>query len=211
LRRFGREFKIRRTGLRSFDYEGVHRRIADIVLSMPGAHQFKNAALAVATIESLGEKGFAVSDEEIRRAVHATRFPGRFETLAENPTVIIDGAHTPEGMRMLRSTFRSMYPGESPLFLLGVLQDKRYEEMIRIAASFARRMICAPPQGYRALDPEHAASLARSHGIPATAAVSIEDGFRILRSEAGETDRIIAAGSLYMIGPVRSACGVGDE
>ena len=71
--------------------------------------------------------------------------------------------------------------------------------------------MCVPPQGDRALQPEELASYVSGLGVPASASESITDGFQILLQKADRHDLILAAGSLYMIGPVRRACGLSDS
>jgi dihydrofolate synthase/folylpolyglutamate synthase len=83
--------------------------------------------------------------------------------------------------------------------------------LVDIIAPVAREVVCVPPQGARALDPEKLALLVRKKGIPANSISDIAKGFEMLAKKAEEHDVILAAGSLYMIGPVRRACGIGDE
>jgi dihydrofolate synthase/folylpolyglutamate synthase len=178
---------------------------------MPGSHQIKNAALAVAVVEELRTQGYRISDNAVRDGLRKTRFPGRFEVLRREPDVIIDGAHTPEGMRLLKSTLRQIYPGIKPYMLLGMLRDKNYEALIKIIAPIAREVVCVPPQGNRVLNPEELAEQVRACGVPAAASEDITKGFQLLLEKASKKDVIVAAGSLYMIGPVRRACGIGDD
>jgi folylpolyglutamate synthase/dihydropteroate synthase len=53
--------------------------------------------------------------------------------------------------------------------------------------------------------------MVRDMGVNAMAMDSIEEGFAALMEQAGKDDTVVAAGSLYMIGPVRRACGKSDE
>jgi dihydrofolate synthase / folylpolyglutamate synthase len=209
-REFGRDFTGRRSGSIGFTYQSRNMLLEDLIPAMPGSHQIKNASLAIAVVEELIAQGHKISEKAIRAGIGNTRFPGRFEILAREPDVIIDGAHTAEGMRLLKSTFRSLYPGVRPLMLLGMLRDKNYAALVKIIASIASDVICVSPQGDRALDPEELVVLVRTLGIPATTAVTIQEGFDLLQSKASKKDVILAAGSLYMIGPVRQACGIAD-
>lgn len=211
VKEFGRDFKGFRVDPRAFTYQSPQLTLDRLTLSMPGSHQIKNASLAVAVIETLKASGRSIPAEAIRTGIAKTSFPGRFELVARNPDVVIDGAHTPEGMRLLKSTLRQVYPGVRPYILLGMLGDKNYEQLVRIIAPVAREVVCVAPQGGRALDPEELAALVRSLGVPASAAPSISEGVSMLKSKAAANDLILAAGSLYMIGPVRQACGVEDR
>jgi dihydrofolate synthase / folylpolyglutamate synthase len=210
VKEFGRHFVGRRTGLGRFTYRSGSLALESLSLSMPGSHQVKNAAIAVAVVEELRTRGYRISDNAVRNGIEKTRFPGRFEILLRDPDVIIDGAHTPEGMRLLKSTLRQIYPGVKPYMLLGMLKDKNYKALIKIISPIAREVVCVPPQGDRALDPDELAEQVRACGVPTTASRDITEGFQLLLKKASKKDVIVAAGSLYMIGPVRRACGIGD-
>lgn len=211
VKKFGRDFVGVRTSMNTFTYKSSGLVLEDLAMAMPGSHQIKNAALAIAVLEELRALGYKVPDEAIRNGVSKTKFPGRFEILRREPDVVIDGAHTPEGMRLLKSTFRQVYPGIKPLLLLGMLRDKNFKALIDVIVPIAREVVCVAPQGNRALDPEELAAMVREHGIPATVAPDITEGFQRLLEKASPDDVVLAAGSLYMIGPVRRACGIQDD
>ena len=208
---YGRDFVGIRTGLDRFTYTSDGMTLDDVALSMPGAYQVKNASLACAVIEELECRGYEIPEESIRQGLRKTRFPGRFEIIKREPTVIIDGAHTPESMRLLKSSFRRHYPSVQPFILLGMLKEKNYAEMIRVIAPLAKEVVCVRPQGDRALDPEKLAREVKKNGVDAVSSDSIEAGLDILLKKASKKDTILAVGSLYMIGPVRKACGLEDE
>src|SRR4051794_32255144 len=73
---------------------GVH-------LGILGEHQVTNAVLAVAATDALGSKGLPIADEMIARTLPAVRIPGRLEVVAEQPTIVLDGAHNPDKMDAL--------------------------------------------------------------------------------------------------------------
>ncbi len=211
VREFGKDFRGVRIGDNTFSYQSKGMKLENLNLGMLGSFQVKNASLAVAVVEELVSQGYRVSEHAIRAGVRSTRFPGRFELLRREPDVVIDGAHTPEGMKLLKSTLKRVFPGVRPLMLLGMLRDKNYETLVNIIAPLAKEVICVPPQGDRALDPEELAALVRRLGIPAGVSSSITEGFARLLEKASNKDLILAAGSLYMIGPVRQACGMRDD
>lgn len=211
VRLFGRDFIGKRTGLNRFTYVSERRTLDNLSFAMPGGHQVKNCSLASAVVEELERQGFTIPEAAYRDGIAGAVMAGRFETVRESPRVIIDGAHTPESMRLLGSSFRQVFPGVRPLILMGMLKEKNYRVMARILASMGREAVCVPPMGDRALPAEDLAAAAAQCGIPVGIADSIEDGLRTLLEKARPDDVILAAGSLYMIGPVRRACGRDDE
>lgn len=211
VRLFGRDFRGKRVTASSFDYSSESLLIKNIDLGMRGAHQIKNASVAIAVIEELVKKGFSVGESHIRAALGKTRFPGRLELLREKPAVIIDGAHTPEGMRLLKSSIQRMYPDKKPLLLFGALKDKNYRKLAGIVAPMAKAVMCVPPQSDRSLDSVELSEIFTSLGVKAFSAETVDNGFLRLMEMASEDDLILAAGSLYMIGSVRKLCGLKDE
>jgi dihydrofolate synthase/folylpolyglutamate synthase len=210
IQRFGLDFAGVRSSGERFTYRSRTMVIEDLTLSLAGGHQTKNAALACAVVEALTTRGFNATEKAFREGVKRTRFPGRFELVGRSPDVVIDGAHTPESMRLLKNAVRNRYPGVRPLLLTGMLREKHWREMARILAPMAGEVICVPPQGDRSLPPDELAVCFQEFGVPTNACPSIEDGFQILLRKADKHDLILAAGSLYMIGPVRRACGLPD-
>jgi len=211
VREFGRDFVGVRTGLDRFTFRSGDLVVEDLTISIAGGHQIKNAAIACEAVRELHKQGYLVPEKALREGLRRSRFPGRFEIVKESPDVIIDGAHTPESMRLLKSTFRQRYPGIRPYLMTGMLREKNWKLMAEIIAPIAQEVVCVAPQGDRALDAEELAGYIRRHGIRATASSSIADGFRLLLQKTSRRDVILVAGSLYMIGPVRRACGLPEE
>ncbi len=206
IRLYGKDFRGVRTALNRFTFSSRDMVLEDIELGMAGSHQTKNATLACAAIQELRDAGFVIPDSAIREGLSRTIFPGRFEVLRRKPDVVIDGAHTPEAMRLLKSTFRQHYPGIRPYLMLGALKEKNYPLMLQTIAPIAKEVVCVTPQGDRALPAEDLAAEVRALGLDVTAVDGITEGFRVLLDKAAPEDVILATGSLYMIGPVRTAC-----
>ena len=211
VKEFGKHFATRKTAIGIFHYQSDGLALKNVSYSMAGSHQMKNAALAIAASEALRDQGYNISEAAIRDGIKRTVFPGRFEILGKKPVTIIDGAHTPEGMRLLKSTFRRHYPGTKPLLLLGILQDKDRKTLLDIIVPLAGHVVCVPPESERAIDPEELAAMVRRRGVSANWASDITEGFEMLKRKAREEDVILVTGSLYVIGPIRKACGLADE
>ena len=206
IRLYGKDFRGVHTALKRFTYSSESMVLEEIALGMAGSHQTKNASLACAAIDELRKAGHHIPDSAIRDGLRKTIFPGRFEVLRQSPDVVIDGAHTPEAMRLLKSTFRQHYPAIRPLLMLGALKEKNYRLMLETIAPIAKEVVCVTPQGDRALPAEDLATAVRALGLNAAAVDGITEGFRLLLGKAAPEDVILATGSLYMIGPVRAAC-----
>jgi len=85
------------------DASGLADNYKDYELAMTGAHQIRNAAAAV---EAIKAAGIEVSEEAIECGLAAAHLPGRIEILGDNPYWIIDGAHNPDAIEALISTYK---------------------------------------------------------------------------------------------------------
>lgn len=208
---FGLDFTATEASDASFDYQSARVTMKELDYSLAGVHQIRNAALAIAAVEEIRRHNFFVPETAIRKGLGNTAFPGRFELVSTQPDIIIDAAHTVESIQSLRNTMENKYPQKEPLLLVGMLQEKNYKEMLRILASMSSRAVCVTPQLGRALDANELARAARETGLDAIAETTIERGLQTVKGMAQPDDVILATGSLYMIGPVRRACGLADE
>jgi dihydrofolate synthase/folylpolyglutamate synthase len=60
----------------------------------------------------------------VQEAIDALRLPARFEQVASEPAVIVDGSHNPQAAHTLATAIGATFGGEKPLLLLGMLDDK---------------------------------------------------------------------------------------
>ena len=137
-------------GATTLDVHGVHAEYPALVCRAP-AYQAANVATAVAAAEAL--LGRALDPGLTRDAVAATRFPGRFEVVARDPWVVVDGAHNPEAAAVLADAIRDAWPDPAarPVIVLGVLADKDAAGIVAALAPVASGFVCVAPDSPRAL------------------------------------------------------------
>lgn len=184
---------------------GVH--YAGIELSMAGEHQVKNAVTALCALGILRERKLIRGDgEALRRGMKAASLEARFHIVSENPLVIFDGAHNPDGARALTRTLRELLPGKRILFVCSILRDKAAREMIEEFAGVADAFIATASGNERSLGAEGIAALIRDSGGEVIAEASgPEEAYNMAISSMGyegRYDAVVFAGSLYMIGDI---------
>lgn len=108
-------------------YENFSYMDMKLTSGLGGYNQIENACLAAETALRMGISP-AFIQKGIKNAVHK----GRFETVTENPLTIFDGAHNNNGMSALVSSLKRYFPNENPTFVMGVMADKSYGEMLDI-------------------------------------------------------------------------------
>ncbi len=193
-------------------------------LRMLGEYQYENAAIArqaahcyFSYIDKNKQDRHSIQDTIDRQVVHSGRqtveqiirtglsratWPGRMQILSEDPFLLVDGAHNPDGTAALRQSLMTLYPGERFHFLMGVMADKDYMGMITDLLPLAIDFHTVTVQSDRALAAEQLAAQIASYGVPATASPDLSTALHDTLSHKGRT---VAFGSLYFVGEVMSA------
>lgn len=173
----------------------------DLELSLPGAHQTANALTALCVVNRLRGAGIAVPDSAVRYGMKKAEWPGRLEWRGG---LLMDGAHNEQGMRALKQ-YTDMWHGKGRKVLLtGVMADKLTEPMLGVMASLADEAVTVRPKNPRSMSAEELRDRLTARGVRTCAAASAADGLRLAESAAGADGLVIAAGSLYFIGELRS-------
>jgi dihydrofolate synthase/folylpolyglutamate synthase len=107
-------------------------------INLIGTHQRLNAACALVAIRLAGIK---VGRKAIARGLKKVVWPARFQIVTRKPLTIVDGAHNPAGIMVLKATLRRKFPGKKFVFLLGVQQDKDVAEMVKLLSPLLAKLI----------------------------------------------------------------------
>ncbi len=174
-------------------------------MTLLGGHQRFNAATALTAIEKLSERGFSVSEENIRKGVLNAVWQGRFEVLRHNPLFIVDGGHNPQCMEALADNIRSYFPDTALTVLTGVLGDKDYTAMYDLIAPYVKEFYLVTPPSPRALSASVLAQKLSVYGKPATVCNTVYEGVIKAVGAAGVDGVVLAFGSLYMVGDIKNA------
>ena len=184
----------------SFEYKGLK-------VPLMGRHQQQNAALAVASLElarpCTRTKGIYLDRAAVARGIAATVWPGRLEVLWRNPMVILDGAHNPDGARVLAEAMRHV-PRRHLICVLGILGDKAYKEATSIIAPMCDQVIVTRPDTPRALDLGALADEVGRYVPKVVVEPDIGKALDAALAKASPQDAVLCCGSLYLVGPART-------
>ena len=169
---------------------------------LPGAHQAANASMAVRAAELLAAD-FGMDAAAITRGVASVRWPGRLERfLVRGRTVLLDGCHNPDGAAAL-----GLFLAETGLdadLIFGAMSDKDVEGMAGVLAPMVRRIRLVPADGTdRAASAEELRRRFAPWRDDAEASESLAAALEDLLSDE-DSETIIVAGSLYLVGEARS-------
>jgi dihydrofolate synthase / folylpolyglutamate synthase len=148
----------------SFSYKGF-----DLELPLAGSWQLENAALVLETIQAINQRkgsgsNYFLSDEKTKVGIKKVKWPGRLECLGKLPSgayLYIDGAHNPAAAGKLADSIRRYFKGCRLIFIMGVLADKDFREVLELTLPLGERLFTLKPANPRALSAESLAKTAK--------------------------------------------------
>lgn len=177
-------------------------------LPLLGANQLRNAATVLEIVSVLRNKGWAMDQSDVEHGLYSVSWPGRFEVLSDEPYFIADGGHNPQCAESVAENIKKYFPDTRRVFLVGILADKDFEDVMDILAEVADEFICVTPNSPRALAADALAEALRKYGKPVSAVDNIREGVAAAQDAAGSDGMVCATGSLYMIGEIRDCFGL---
>lgn len=203
--RLGIDFKIvpRANGLA--DYRGMHRNIGGLEIPLPGGHQRLNAALALAALEIAEQSGLVIDDRAVKAGLKKTRWEARMEIICSRPIFLLDGAHNPSGISVLRQALQKDFSWRRLILIFAALTDKDYRSMLQKIAPMAAVTILPPLRTGRAVPAGKMARIMKELKYCFVTVDSVDQA--VLRSFelADDDDIICAAGSLYLAGEIKQS------
>ena len=170
----------------------------EVTIHLPGEHQILNGAAALAAAEILREKDGSIDEAAMLRGMDAARWPGRLERIHRNPDIILDGAHNPSGVTVLRKALDEYYPGARRIYVFGMMADKDVSQVSEILFRPEDTIYTVlAHEGDRSEKPEKLARRLHKNAVPMD---DLTAAYRRAVQEAGPEDVVIVCGSLYLIG-----------
>jgi len=185
-----------------FDYEG--KTYKDLKVKLLGEYQVYNGVMAAYTILKLRELGrLEIKDTSIIRGLEKTKWRGRLEIISEDPRILIDGAHNLQGAEVLRKSLE-MFDYKKLILGFSVLKDKDYDHIIENLIPMADEVILTDIQMPRRMDLDEMKELVAKYKdrvyIEKDNKKAIEKAIELY----DDGDLIVFAGSLYLIGNIRT-------
>ena len=176
-------------------------------LSLLGLHQVSNSGLAAAVFMVLATDDLRFTKKAIKQGMKRVVWPGRFELIkGYDYKVLIDGAHNPAGIATLRASLDYYFPAEQRVFVLGILKDKDYQQMLDMLLRPEDKVVLTTPDSERAAEPAELLPYVKSEcrEAVADAAAALQRGHQLAQATGEPRNTIlICAGSLYLIGALR--------
>jgi len=206
------DYTWQRSGVSSegqfLNLQGKYQHYQGLLIPLLGEHQLVNAVTAIAIIEELIRLGFAINTEQIRAGLARTDWPGRLEIVQRQPLVVLDGAHNPDGTRVLAHALQHDFSYRRLILVFGALGDKTIDAMLADLVPLADDIILSKPDYHRAAAPEELAAKVSAYGKTAQVVTPLPAALAQAMRLAAPQDLICVCGSLYMLGDARAFFGL---
>lgn len=179
----------------SLGFERIYERFfykgMALAPSLGGIHQIENASVAVDAALALG-----IPSDAITEGVSSAYHPARMELLCEDPVMLYDGGHNPNGLTALSASLDRYYPTSEMTVIFAAMKDKDIAPSLALLRRQGRDFIFTTVQNNpRAMTPEELTERAASLGVGGFSAPTLGDAIR-MAEQGGRM--ILICGSLYL-------------
>ena len=182
---------------------GTH---SELFLPLFGKHQASNAAVALTAVEAFIDK--QIDHDLVQEAFAEFSSPGRLQILKRNPTIVIDAAHNPAGIKATKQGIKESFQFENLILILAFMGDKDIDQILQELKGFAQIVILTQTNSPRALSATELAKKVK--GINQFAdrvevSDNSEDAIKVatkIANELGTSAGIIALGSVVLAGEI---------
>jgi dihydrofolate synthase/folylpolyglutamate synthase len=199
-----------------------------VKLPLLGSHQEINAAVAVAALGRLVDKGFIVSKEELLGGLAKVHWPGRMEIVHRKPVVVVDGAHNVESISKLSQAITDLFYKRQVILVLGVSRDKDIPGIaaeIRawsqsVLGQLVERVLVTRSRHPRAGDPAVVALQLLNQGLTVEVCRDVGEALDHATALAGSLQKanpsapgpvVVVTGSLFVVAEAREHYGLAPD
>jgi dihydrofolate synthase / folylpolyglutamate synthase len=194
----------------------------EIFLPLHGAHQAQNAACALAAVEAFfgaGAETGLIDVETVRGAFAVVRSPGRLEPIRSAPTILLDAAHNPAGMKATVEAVADAFQFRRLVGVAAFMADKDASGMLELLEPAVDELVVTQNASGRGMSADELAAIAvplfgadrvtveprLDDAIEAAVALAEDTGDDVLAG-AG----VLVTGSVVTVGEARTLLGGGQ-
>ena len=175
-------------------------------LRLKGKHQVINASVAIGVIDALREQGIAISEQAVSDGFKKVYWPGRFEIISQQPTIIIDGAHNAASARALCQTLNEEYPDHKKIMVVAISNDKDIKGIVDVLKNNAAHLIFSKANHPRSFifNEENVIPLAGQKTFSIIDDLAKAIGYAVQLADTNKV--VVITGSIFTIAQARKLC-----
>ncbi len=181
-------------GMQSFDANRSDCSMTDVRIRMLGGYQVQNAWTAAYAAQKLNGAGFKIDESAVRQGLWNTTWAGRLQWVEGNPSLLIDGAHNPEGAASLKEALAELRGNRRVVLLIGMMTDKDTHAVAACLNGAFDDVVATQIDYHRAMPADKLALLYHNAAAITPPEAALLEAKRL----AGENGLVVIAGSLYL-------------
>ncbi|NTV40066.1 MAG: dihydrofolate synthase, partial [Demequinaceae bacterium] len=190
-------------------YEGIF-------IPLFGAHQARNAAMALAAVEALmadgGDEG-SLPPGVVEQAFARVTSPGRLETIRRSPTIVVDAAHNPHGIDAVAEAIEESFAFSTLVGVVCVLDDKDADGILAGLEPFLDEVVITKSTSPRAMDVNELGRIAATYfgedrvTVQPDLPSALDQAVQIAEADDDMTGGVLVIGSISLVADVRIMMG----
>ena len=176
-----------------------------VIGELGGYCQQKNASTILCAISRLKERGFRISDENIKEGFahvcEMTGLMGRWQTLNAAPKVVCDTGHNVGGFRWITKQLNKVHAPMRIVF--GMVNDKDISGVLSMMPKRATYYFCQASVK-RALPHEDIQQKAKAYGLEGNSYPTVAQAYKAALADALAEDFIYVGGSSFVVADLLS-------
>ncbi len=174
-------------------------------LDLNGIYQTKNLCTVLCAEAILMQLGFVIKNETEKFALANTKkitgLHGRWDVIAENPTVVLDVAHNEDGIKQIIKQLKNDSDQIKNHFVLGMVKDKEVDKVLSLLPTDAEYYF-TNAHIPRALPAQELQTKAAAFNLTGNFYDDVNMAIEAAKQNAAATDLIIVCGSVFLVGEV---------
>lgn len=172
---------------------------------LKGFHQLMNSAVAVKTVCDV----LSIDDEKIitqglKNVVENTSIQCRYEVVENEPMIIMDSAHNPEGVKIFIEEFAKECNRYSERVLIfGAMKDKNIPEMLKLVYPFFDKIYLTKAELERSAPIEEMLKIGKDLNMNLMEAEEPNKIIEIFKTD-GADKCLVVLGSMYLLGDIKA-------
>ena len=203
LYRLGVDFRVAseagNEGKNIFSFKWGSLVLNNLTLALTGSYQRDNAGLALSACLKLKEHGLDIEEKHLRMGLETVSWEGRLEKVFSHPTVVLDCAHNEESVRNMTLELRKNFKFSRCFIVLGLMQDKKIDEVIKILSQVGDYFFLVPVNPPRGETPEKLAAKLKVFGKPTQVFETVSNALQAVKQIASQNDLICITCSIFLV------------
>ena len=171
-------------------------------IGLNGMYQLKNVATVLESVVQLQKLGFNLDEKNIRKGlsevVVLTDLKGRWQTVSENPKIVLDSGHNKAGFEYIAEQLKHLEYNRLHI-VFGMVNDKDITGVLALLPQDAEYYFTAA-NTLRALSPDELKNRAKNFGLKGESYKSIAEAVRSAVARSERNDLIYVGGSNFVVG-----------